>query len=218
MVHAIFVPVGCHRIVPFTNAVCASNIRSSCYVRWTFPFDGYILSFSRTLVFLPFFIAGTIYGSHFRHWLDGVPRLTALLSLVLLVTGINSAAMDENWLRGALTYGQMNAKPVTAIGSRAIMLIAALLSTLCFLRTVGPSRWLARYGRHTLPVYLFHAPILLPLGKLVGPDILHSSPMMLILIAILAALALTHGLALNALDWTIRRIFYSASAALLGGR
>ena len=179
------------------------------------PFDGYILSLSRTAVFLPFFVAGHVHGHDWPHRIRRCPLPIAGVTATLLITGINFIAVDGDWLRGGLTYRQMNVDPVTGMLSRALLLLVGFLLILCFLRGIGPVRWLARYGRYTLPVYLLHAAILLPLGRLFGPNIIHLSPMTLLLIAALGTLAITHCLALDMIDRPMRRLFHSAAATVL---
>jgi fucose 4-O-acetylase-like acetyltransferase len=179
------------------------------------PFDGYILSLSRTAVFLPFFVAGHVHDYGWQHRIRHCPLPIAGVTATLLIASINFFAVDGDWLRGALTYRQMNVDPITGLLSRAMLLLVAFLLIICFSRGIGPVRWLARYGRHTLPVYLLHAAILLPLDRLFGSDIIRMSPVILLLIAALGTLVITHCLALDTIDRPMRGLFHSAAATIL---
>lgn len=74
------------------------------------PIDGFWLSFSRTFVFLPFFVIGYDYGATIRsRLLSGWGRKTApILSAALLVwIGYGGLNISSGWLLGSMTYAEL---------------------------------------------------------------------------------------------------------------
>ena len=75
------------------------------------PIDGFWLSFSRTFVFLPFFVIGYDYGATIRsHLLSGWGRKTAgyPCSAALLVwIGYGGLNISSGWLLGSMTYAEL---------------------------------------------------------------------------------------------------------------
>lgn len=70
------------------------------------PWDGYIPSSSRTLVFLPFFIAGNLYGWQL---LARLPiKLSPKLVLSVIAIGVTATLylidIDVEWLKGGPSF------------------------------------------------------------------------------------------------------------------
>lgn len=109
---------------------------------------GYAFSLSRTLVFLPFFIAGH------RHGLD-LPgsRIVAAAALLLLAAlAWLIRGLDPVWLYGSAAYPDVWGGPL-----RAGLLLASSLGVWAVLRlTPRKAGRLTAMGRHSLVVYLLH--------------------------------------------------------------
>jgi len=109
---------------------------------------GYAFSLSRTLVFLPFFVAGHRWGLHMPgSRRAAIAALLALAALAWLIRGI-----DPLWLYGSAAYPDLWGGPL-----RAGLLLASSLGVWAVLR-LAPKRQspMTAMGRHSLAVYLTH--------------------------------------------------------------
>jgi len=109
---------------------------------------GYPLSLSRTLVFLPFFIAGHRYGLD----MPGSRRAATAALLLLAALAWLIRDIDPRWLYGSTAYPDLWGGPL-----RAGLLLASSLGVWAVLR-LAPRRQgaMTAMGRHSLAVYLTH--------------------------------------------------------------
>ncbi|MBU5355518.1 fucose 4-O-acetylase [Paenibacillus barcinonensis] len=124
------------------------------------PVDGFWLSFSRTLVFLPFFVLGYDYGAVIRSYL--VPgwgrRAAAVLSAALLIYiacgGLNISA---GWLLGSKTFAELGHHEWYAGVLRLGVYLLEIVSALLFLAWVpNLTSKITDLGKRTLYVFLLH--------------------------------------------------------------
>lgn len=130
------------------------------------PWAGYDLSISRTIVFLPFFVAGHLYGGSFLEWVRDLGRTGGRYSLirsVLLIAMIGIAVVNYvNHVPFVLFYGAANYRdlgvgPLIGIAARAYHLGLAAFSVAAVIIIVGDRRtWLTKVGAASLSVYLLH--------------------------------------------------------------
>ncbi|VXC54408.1 acyltransferase family protein [Aeromicrobium sp. 9AM] len=125
--------------------------------------DGDLVAWSRALCYLPFFVAGHLYGT-------GALRRTAETStivmasaaacLVTVTTVVVRTGLDPRWIRGADTAVSMGVTGPEAIAFRVLCLALATLCGACILAVV-PSRLrhMEGLGRRSLAVYALHIPV-----------------------------------------------------------
>lgn len=123
------------------------------------PFAGYALSSSRTLVFLPFFVAGHLYG---RQILGALPRwrsapVVGVVALAVIGVGLYAVNLDDAWVHGARRFNEMGAGLLDGGVTRLALTLVAAASSFAFLMTVSARNGLmARVGVVSLSVFLLH--------------------------------------------------------------
>ena len=109
---------------------------------------GYPFSLSRTLVFLPFFIAGHRFGLA----MPGSRRMAVAAMLLLAALAWLIRNIDPVWLYGSVAYPDLWGGPL-----RAGLLLASSLGVWALLRLAPRKAGLfTAMGRHSLVVYLAH--------------------------------------------------------------
>jgi fucose 4-O-acetylase-like acetyltransferase len=118
-------------------------------------------SLSRSLVFLPFFVGGVLYGWRVIDWTTAraTPRMTAASLLVVLGVGasLSFAGVSHLWYFGAASYTELYTPGLDGLLRRAVLFTLSVAVTVAFLILVPdrPGR-LERVGRRSLAIYLFH--------------------------------------------------------------
>jgi fucose 4-O-acetylase-like acetyltransferase len=138
---------------------------------------GYVGSFSRTFVFLPFFVAGAAWGPRFP---EVSPRFRFIAAFVLLVSMVLFVGplrtFDTRWLYGSYSYAELGFGPWAGLAMRGAVLAGAAVVGWGFLALV-PARskpWTAM-GSRTLQSYLLHGfavralPVFAPVWLLGSP-------------------------------------------------
>lgn len=182
------------------------------------PLYGYHLSFSRTFVFLPFFVAGHLYGWSLFKILPkaGWPLVASAASIMLAATELYSAGLDRHWLFGSLTFNDLNAGFLEGIATRAALLLTAAITMTCAFCLVPSTKGLlSTIGSRSLAIFLLHGFLVILGGKVLKPIIgLYGLPFALGL-AIFMSLASIALLTLPVWDRSIR--FFANSAVELFG-
>lgn len=129
------------------------------------PLPGLWASVSRTLVFFPFFLAGTRFPYRLR-WetLVRAIRPWAMAAAVILLIWTLSVAVwrpDVRWFYASLTYRELGSPPALGVLWRLAVYGAQAAASLVFIGLV-PVAWttLAERGQRTLYVYLFQGLII----------------------------------------------------------
>ncbi|MFC9709127.1 acyltransferase family protein [Paenibacillus sp. NPDC056933] len=124
------------------------------------PIDGFWLSFSRTFVFLPFFMIGYDYGGVIRSRLQsGLARnVAAALSAGLLIwIAFGGLGISAGWLTGNMTYAELGRHEWYAGIYRLGVYTLEMGSGALFLAWVPSlTSKLTDMGRRTLYVFLLH--------------------------------------------------------------
>lgn len=124
------------------------------------PVDGFWLSFSRTFVFLPFFMIGYDYGASIRSYVrTGWGRhAAAILSAGLLIwIGLGGLQISTGWLMGSMTYAELGHHEWYAGIYRLAIYALEMISGALFLAWVPSlTSRLTDMGRRTLYVFLLH--------------------------------------------------------------
>jgi fucose 4-O-acetylase-like acetyltransferase len=127
------------------------------------PWVGYLFGVSRTLVFLPCFVAGHLAR---RQWLlaDSARRRALALALFAALGGCVWAMAtgrvvppDPRWLYGSLGYSALGVKPLTGVAARLVLLCVALVFTWAvFVLCPRNDSALTRLGGRSLAPFLLH--------------------------------------------------------------
>ncbi|UJF33834.1 acyltransferase family protein [Paenibacillus hexagrammi] len=123
------------------------------------PFIGAWLSFSRTFVFFPFFLAGYYFRS------EMLP--TALAAKIKWAGAVGTAALllfayvhpiDPKWLYSSFTFRELGFTAWYAGIYRLGVYVLEVFASLCFLSLVPLRRaTMTEWGNHTVYVFLLHA-------------------------------------------------------------
>jgi fucose 4-O-acetylase-like acetyltransferase len=129
------------------------------------PFIGMDLSLSRTVVLLPFFLAGHRMREKGRPPTEAVGRMTGaiLVAVGLLLAWWLSGYSFQPMLYGNAPYAALGPGVGVGLGARGILLAVAFGLGLGALALVpSGENPLTRIGRHSLHVYLLHSALLVP--------------------------------------------------------
>lgn len=133
---------------------------------------GYPFSLSRTLVFLPFFVAGFTHGREVLEWIAGLGLRgrAVVVGAALAVFGVLLAwSPDHNWFFGSKGFDVLGVSDLSGVAHRAFLTLCAVVLTAGLLVLVPrkPSV-LNRFGQRSLSIYLLHGFVVL----LVAPSVL----------------------------------------------
>lgn len=183
------------------------------------PWAGYDFSSSRTLVFLPFFVAGHLYGRSFLEWvraLGNTGERYVLIRSVLVIAMIGITVVNYvNHVPFLLFYGAANYRdlgvgPLMGIAARAYHLSLAAFSVAAVIVIVGDRRtWLTKVGAASLSVYLLHMFVTVVCIKLkiLHPVFLHRfGPAASLLVATVLAYAAVLVFSMPIFDRAVRRL------------
>jgi len=172
------------------------------------PWNGYILSSSRTLVYLPFFVAGHLYGRKLCSALPvtlrvkyGLAAMAVALAFMLYIGNIGHA-----WLNGYASFDMLSIEMWPGIATRALVMLGATFAGWAFLAWVPTSlSIISRVGAASLSVFLLHG-FIVKAAQPVLKRALDVHPGLAITIAALVALGTCWLLGRVMVDTVIRRI------------
>lgn len=155
------------------------------------PFVGLELSLSRTIVLLPFFLAGHLMR---ERGTSPVAVLSGPIAGVVIALALLAAFFLARWNIQPMLYGNNSyaglgpAIPVGLVG-RVVMYGVAFGSGLAALALVPRARsMLTRIGNHSLHVYLLHSALLIPYRAIpAAHDVIGSTPWLLVPAAVFLA-------------------------------
>lgn len=138
--------------------------------------DGDLVAWSRALCYLPFFIAGHLYGTGALRRTAETSTLvmtTAAAALATVTTLVVQLGLDPRWIRGADTATSMGVGGIDAAAYRLLCLALATLCGACVLAVVPARlRHAEGLGRRSLAVYALHIPVVFVLqGALEGAGV-----------------------------------------------
>lgn len=134
------------------------------------PSIGQAFSFSRTLIFLPFFILGYYYKPEHILRIKKMPKTLFVLGFVLSVFILTLLPpFDLSFLYNDAPYEKMGAVTWYAGLYRLAFLVWASSLIICFLALIPDRKiWYSKFGARTLQVYLLHGFII---GLIAGSGI-----------------------------------------------
>lgn len=144
---------------------------------------GTYLTLGRTFSFLPFFVVGLVHGRDIvaavqrrSTWSWAVAALAVLVLLLLAADHFPRRMLfgDSSFARQGLSLGQ-------GAALRMGVWLLSMLAIVALLRLLPASRWLAGWGRRSLVIYVWHAPLLIILREAVDWQSLtrHPTPLFL---------------------------------------
>lgn len=205
--------------IPFSLAISIAIALGAGLIPWA----GYPLSIARTLVFLPFFVAGAIYGKQVWSFmsLHNPLRYAALLLLPVIAVAIHQYGVSNVWLYGSFRFDQLNVSTAPGIVTRAALILAASAASLAMFATIPSAKTIiTKAGRNSLSVFVLHGLIVIAAGPLISSTVAAVGPWVGLLVLGAAALVIVAILSADFLDSAIRKsaqMVYGGLASLIIG-
>lgn len=134
------------------------------------PFNNYLFSIGRIFVFLPFFVAGALYGKSFLHYIQNTKYSLwiAAASIIISITLLALLRPNPYWLYGSLSYQQLQVEAVHGVLTRLWLLMIASCRIIASLAYASKFPDILRgMGENTLAIYLLHGFFIIILTKLI---------------------------------------------------
>lgn len=173
------------------------------------PWNNYNYSIGRILVFLPFFVAGAVYG---KAWIMVIKKQRFLpligIGILFLILGLFiKIDLSQYWFYGSLSYQQLKVEPWLGVGLRLLCIGLASLGIYALLGVIKQlgNRWTA-LGTYTLPVYLLHGLVVMGVAHImkIYASALNLSPFNMILLSLFLAITTCAILQLKVFDQGLR--------------
>lgn len=158
---------------------------------------GYEFSASRTIYFMPFFVAGHLYGARCLEYIEkinkGRVKKGSILVLTLLPLMIFSLNINNQWFYGVSSYEKLGFNFFPGIILRATLTFSSAICTFYFLMLINDKQGLVnKIGRASLSVYLLHGIIiLLGLGALFQRINKHFGVITLVVLSVIICFMIT---------------------------
>ena len=120
----------------------------------------------RIFVFLPFFIAGAIYGKTIFQYISQLPyaKLFAVITLLIITAVAAISHYSYYWLFGSLSYFQLHVDLWQGMLIRSVIMLLSAMGVLSlFVLTQNFKRPWIGLGQKTLPVYILHGFVIIVL-------------------------------------------------------
>lgn len=161
---------------------------------------GYTFSLSRTLYFLPFFLAGHLYGNRAIHWArEHVAASLALLLVPLALVEFAAAhGLSHSLLYGSMGYALTGPHIIAPGLERALIVVLSFSACIGFAGLAArPIAAAAYLGERSLTVFVLHGFVVMAVSR--ATKVLHIAPTPPLL-AGLAVVAISTAFALAPLD------------------
>ncbi|MNJ13139.1 Acyltransferase family protein [compost metagenome] len=169
---------------------------------------GYALSSARTLVFLPFFVAGVLFGRplYANLRVSGAKRYFALLLIPALASGLHAYGVTNFWYYGSFRFDQLQVDDATGWATRGVLISAAAIASLAFFVALPHHETVfSKAGRNSLSVFLLHGFCVITLGPSITGLVKQAGPWLGIGVLLSASALLVAVLSADFLDTAIRR-------------
>ncbi|MFW1647673.1 acyltransferase family protein [Acinetobacter nosocomialis] len=130
------------------------------------PINNYSYSMGRIFVFLPFFMAGAIYGKTIFQYISQLPyaKLFAVITLFIITAVAAISHYSYYWLFGSLSYLQLHVDVWQGMLIRSVIMLLSAMGVLSlFVLTQKFKRPWIGLGQKTLPVYILHGFVIIVL-------------------------------------------------------
>ncbi|WP_151821243.1 acyltransferase family protein [Acinetobacter oleivorans] len=128
------------------------------------PINNYNYSIGRIFVFLPFFMAGAIYGKTIFQYISQLPyaKLFAVITLLIITAVAALSQYSYYWLFGSLSYRQLHVDLGQGMLIRSVIMLLSILGILSlFIFTQNFKQPWIGLGQKTLPVYILHGYVII---------------------------------------------------------
>ncbi len=133
---------------------------------------GYPFSVSRTLVFLPFFVAGFTHGKSVLAYISKLHTRGrgVIFGVAVLVFGILLYWKPKHsWFYGSKGYEVLDVSDLSGVAHRLVFQLVAVVFTVGMLVLIPRQpNLLTRYGERSLSIYLLHGFAIMVLGRYVS--------------------------------------------------
>lgn len=130
------------------------------------PINNYSYSIGRIFVFLPFFMAGAVYGKTIFQYISQLPyaKLFAVIALFIITAVAAISHYSYYWLFGSLSYFQLHVDLWQGMLIRSVIMLLSAMGVLSlFVLTQNFKRPWIGLGQKTLPVYILHGFVIIVL-------------------------------------------------------
>lgn len=125
------------------------------------PSIGSVLSISRTIVFLPFFLLG-YYAK--EEYLNKIKTFNNKLSIIILISFLLFAVfivknkfVDYKFLYSSYSYNALGLSLVKGTIFRVVLYIAAIVFSICVINLISnKEKFFSKIGKATMNIYIFH--------------------------------------------------------------
>jgi fucose 4-O-acetylase-like acetyltransferase len=170
---------------------------------------GYAFSISRVLVFLPFFITGTVYGKQILDFASNIGRwLKFCAGAACLALGwfLFTTDIHQGWLYGSYSFERLNADTGEGLAIRGGLLAIAALTTFTVLSLMPRHRNPAAViGRRSLGIFLLHGFVVLAVTPLLPAGRMGANTMIALVACVFIALLVVRILAAPPIDRSVRQ-------------
>lgn len=120
-----------------------------------------VLSLSRTIAFLPFFLLGYYTKETYLNKIKRINRIVAILVIlafgVLAFYIVKNNLLDHKFLHSAYSYNETGMTTIMGIGFRAFLYIGALVFGACIISLMPKINLIfSNVGKSTMSIYVFH--------------------------------------------------------------
>lgn len=130
------------------------------------PINNYNYSIGRIFIFLPFFMAGAIYGKFIFQYIRQLPyaKLFAVITLLMITAVAAISHYSYYWLFGSLSYRQLHVDLWQGMLIRSVIMLLSVMGILSlFVFTQNFKQPWISLGQKTLPVYILHGFVIIVL-------------------------------------------------------
>jgi fucose 4-O-acetylase-like acetyltransferase len=202
----------------FPRAAVAVSVGAAVLVGLV-PLDGDELTYSRTLVFLPFFVVGHLHGARLlRATAQRPPAVRVLAAAVLLavVMVVWLRSPQQDWLGGNGSFETLGTADGRGVAVRAALLLASAVCCVAALTLVPAHDGLwALLGRRSLAIFLLHPGAVIlasPVLQAVGED---TNGVVMVGVCVVLTAATVAVLALPVFDRVLRHLSETVAGAVL---
>jgi fucose 4-O-acetylase-like acetyltransferase len=172
------------------------------------PWAGYTMSISRTLVFLPFFVAGALYGKQVRSLLAlrSQWRPLALLAVPAMAFALHQYGVRNTWFYGSFRFDLLETDALPGILMRGgLIFAAAIAAASVFAAMPSVKTIVSKAGRHSLSVFVLHGIFVVTAGQSIGEVAKQFGPWIGLGVLLIIATLVVAILSVSYLDNVIRR-------------
>ncbi|MET1087651.1 MAG: acyltransferase family protein [Arthrobacter sp.] len=177
---------------------------------------------SRALVFMPFYVAGALYGKRIIAYAGSIPgaaKAAVALGSVMLVGAVFALNLSPWWFFGNRSYEGLGSGLLHGVVVRlALLAVASVLTFTLLTQLSGRRSVISGAGKRSLGVFLMHGLVVMALTPAMPAVLASEGKLTAIALAAVIGLAVVSLFALPMFDMALRRISTAPYALLSGTR